>query len=661
MRFQIRSVVLWPRDSSLEPRVVSFQAGVLNVITGASKTGKSAIIPIVDYCLGSDRCAIPVETIRDATAWFGILVETKKGQLLLCRREPQAQRSTSDMFVLEGKAVSIPRTITSKNATTDAVKSLLDDLAGLTKLDFGSDSSGSSFKLRPSFRDLPAFIFQPQNIIANPDVFFFKADTYQHREKLKTIFPYVLNAITPELLGVQHELDVVRQELARKERELASLRQTSERWLADLHARAATARELGLIEKPLPPNATRDDLVELLRAVLQRPPTVTPTPASIDEAIKEVVSLQSEDAETATRLSALRRRYSEMEKLLDSSKTYQSALSIQRDRLALSTWLRGMATARGTCPLCESEIEHPDNHLEELCDALESIERESETAGGIPASFERELLRVKKEITGATERLAAIQIRRRAIESKSKDAQTQRFRSDAASRFLGSLEQALQTHDALATDGSLASEVAELRERQATLQQKISAAGINDRVRRALDNVALRAGLLLPDLDTERPKDPISLSISDLSISIQGSGRTDYLWEIGSGANWLSYHVACSLALQGFFIDSGASPVPSFLIYDQPSQVYFPTRLVTRKAPTPEELDPKLEDEDTVAVRKVFATIARVVDEMKGELQVIVLDHAGPDVWSGLKSVKLVEEWRGGTKLVPPSWLEKPS
>lgn len=48
--------------------------------------------------------------------------------------------------------------------------------------------------------------------------------------------------------------------------------------------------------------------------------------------------------------------------------------------------------------------------------------------------------------------------------------------------------------------------------------------------------------------------------------------RDDYLWEIGSGANWLAYHIATTLALQRFFLDSPHHPVPALLVYDQPSQ-----------------------------------------------------------------------------------------
>jgi hypothetical protein len=43
MYFQIRSVVLWCRDPSFEPRVVSFEPGMANVVMGGSRTGKSAI------------------------------------------------------------------------------------------------------------------------------------------------------------------------------------------------------------------------------------------------------------------------------------------------------------------------------------------------------------------------------------------------------------------------------------------------------------------------------------------------------------------------------------------------------------------------------------------------------------------------------------------
>ncbi len=91
------------------------------------------------------------------------------------------------MYVVDGDAVEIPQTTPTKNATVESVKGQLDLLAGLTSLDFEPNST-SGFKARPGFRDLMAFVFQPQNVVANPNTLFYKADSFEHREKLKVLF-----------------------------------------------------------------------------------------------------------------------------------------------------------------------------------------------------------------------------------------------------------------------------------------------------------------------------------------------------------------------------------------------------------------------------------------------------------------------------------------
>jgi hypothetical protein len=102
--------------------VVAFDTGVVNVVSGISRTGKSAIIPIIDYCLGADRCTVPVQTIRNACEWFGVIVETDEGDKLFARREPGELRSTGDMYVASGRNLQPPSSITGKNTTVDAVK-----------------------------------------------------------------------------------------------------------------------------------------------------------------------------------------------------------------------------------------------------------------------------------------------------------------------------------------------------------------------------------------------------------------------------------------------------------------------------------------------------------------------------------------------------------
>lgn len=657
MFFQIRAVVLWPRNPDFKPRRLRFDLGKVNVISGASRTGKSAVIPIIDYCLGSSTCSIPVNTIRKHCEWFGVIVATAQGDKLLARREPGAQRSTDDMFLMEAESIEdVPPRIV-KNTNAEAVKRLLDDLAGLSKLDFTGGDDSTGFDGRPSFRDLAAFTFQPQNIVANPDVLFFKTNTYEHREKLRKIFPYVLGAVTPSLMAKQFELGRMKSELRRKERELKEAQEVSARWLADLTAKFSEALELGLTPKP-EQQPTRGQMIELLEEVVARTDlTITVSTATISEALSELNGLEREEREVSRELTTLRHRLEEMNRMRVSGDQYETAISLQRGRLQLSTWITGHTDSDADCPMCGSHSASARNKLDVLSARLKEVEVEAGIDKEVPAAFDREMQRVTAEVGLTTERLRSVQIRKRALSGRSKEANERQFAAKKAERFVGNLESALDLHRRLGGDSGLTEEVGKLRERVQELETELRAQDVDSRKRRALTAVNGYAGRLLPSLDVENPDDPISLEISDLTIKVRGADRDDYLSEIGSGSNWLSYHLAMLLALHQFFLSQPNSPVPGFLVLDQPSQVYFPKNVVQR----PREEDEKelqLRDEDIDAVHKAFEVLGDVVLKAAGKFQVIVLDHASRNLWGDISGVVGLKEWRDGIKLVPMKWLQ---
>jgi hypothetical protein len=560
------------------------------------------------------------------------------------------------MFLLEAPTISdVPREI-AKNTNASNVRRLLDELAGLSNLDFSAGESQGGFDSRPSFRDLSSFIFQPQNVVANPEVLFFKTDRYEHREKLRKIFPYILGAITPALLAKQHELKQLQMELRRKERELKDAEQVSAQWVAELRAKVSEAREFGLLPALLEGQLTREQMISALEEVVQRTDVILAVSATtISEAVVELGGLESEESKVSFDLTSLRRRLAEMNRIRESASNYHEALRIQRDRLHLSEWIGQHRAGDEACPVCGGGMEPSDQKLDELRESLLRLEEEAGDTFEVPAADDREMQRVQADVTETSEKLKAIQIRKGALSQRSQEASKRQYQTKMVERFIGKLENALHLHRRLGEDGGLRVEVDQLREKYQALSEELRRENLEDRKRRSLRLVNANAARLMPLLDSERPEDPVSLEIDDLTVKVTGTNRDDYLSEIGSGSNWLSYHVAIALALQQYFLSLVHSPVPSFLILDQPSQVYFPKRLTVREEEIPEE--PQFRDEDIEAVRKVFTTIAHAVEVASGRLQVIVLDHAPRDVWSGIPNVVAFEEWRNGVKLVPAEWI----
>lgn len=95
--------------------------------------------------------------------------------------------------------------------------------------------------------------------------------------------------------------------------------------------------------------------------------------------------------------------------------------------------------------------------------------------------------------------------------------------------------------------------------------------------------------------------------------------------------------------------------MPNFVIFDQPSQVYFPQ---LRKKTDDEKID--IPDEDKLAVRKIFSAFSKYLQTTDYKVQIIVAEHADEDIWGGIRDIHLVERWRGtDSKLIPISWLKR--
>src|SRR5262245_23618396 len=131
MTMQILGVVVFSHDS--RHRILPLKAGQVNIITGASKTGKSALVDIVDYCFGAGECRVPEGPIRRSVSWFGLKLQLDSGQAFIARRCPSVRAASSeDCFVEVGNEVEIPDANELRQTTnTKGLSALLTSWAGI--------------------------------------------------------------------------------------------------------------------------------------------------------------------------------------------------------------------------------------------------------------------------------------------------------------------------------------------------------------------------------------------------------------------------------------------------------------------------------------------------------------------------------------------------
>ncbi|WP_310602250.1 DUF3732 domain-containing protein [Anaerosporobacter sp.] len=654
MQFQIEKLILWPKNEKFEYKVIDFNTNTVNVITGDSRTGKSAIIPIIDYCLASGDCYIPTQTIRKACSWFGVVVKLEKGRALFARKEPGLQKSTSEMMLIQDENIEIPNT-PEKNATCQSVKRFLDEYSKLSFIDTDEGYYGS----RPAFRDLMSFCFQPQNVVANANILFYKTDKTEHRNKLINIFPYVLGAITPEVLSARQELSDLQRQLKKKESDYEKLCQLTTRWEDEIKGWMSVAIELGLIEESSRNISFESQLKEMEELVRTNTEGKIIKSDSIFNSSQEIVKLRESENSIALELTKYKNRYIEMSQLTKSINEYRDALTIQIERLNITSWLDERAKKGHICPVCQQKCDD-DNHQRNLYfTRLKEAKNKKKQLEDVPAAFEREYDFVKGEIQRLTEELVSIQKRIKIEESRKKqeaDAENinpNRYTLDGISRFLGKIEYASETIASLEVDGELSEEINKLKIRINELKKVVDESVIKRKIDSAITRVSVKQMELIKSLDSERPNDPFKLDYKNLTVEVDSQdGRKDYLWEIGSGSNWLAYHISTILGLQSFFSTFQAS-VPNFVVFDQPSQVYFP------HLSDVDEIEVKnLKDVDKEAVKSIFSTMAKCISNTKGNMQIIVLEHADSSIYGELEEIHEVCVWQNGDKLIPLEWIE---
>jgi hypothetical protein len=663
MDFKIKKVILWPKKEALPRKEIELEVDKVNVIVGDSQTGKSAIIPIIDYCLASNKCTIPVGPIRKATAWFGVLVLIGETQLLLVRQEPGIHKSSSQMYFEEGKSIVIPNHIIESNRSADQVTNRLNQLCKLPSLDFAETISDKKpYESAASFKDFLAFCFQSQHIIANPYTLYHEADTIEHKLKLRVIFPLALGFVHANYLELQRRIAILSEQLKEKMGIMAEKTKIRDAWSAEIRGNYIRALELGILKDvPFPEETWK--LADFI-LYLQRIPELAKEmkfPVLSDgvssRVINYIAKLRQAENNILNDLEEKNYRLELLRTFKEGSSQYELAIANQQSRLEPinNGWLSAKISRNQLCPLCNSRDLVSKENLQKLIAAANSIGEKVMQINESKNILDREVTEIEKEILELEKQLNSTRVQLESLERQSDQIQHQRTTVKELFLYVGRIEQNLKNLAETNIDGHIAESISDLGRQIASLQGELTKAG-NQRNR---DTIIKRISQVIVFykriLKVEDAENPTEIDEKQLTLKIlSDDNREDYLWEIGSGSNWMGYHVSTLLALHEYFLElKNKNHIPSFIIFDQPSQAYFP--------------DSKKLDENQTGVRSsddlervnaIFLAFSKFLKRSKAKCQIIVLEHASKEYWGNVDEVKQVgdKRWVKGDALIPEEW-----
>lgn len=646
MSLQIAKVVLYSHEG--KTRELTFRAGALNILTGASKTGKSALIDIIDYCTGRGECYIAEGVIRRHVAWFAVLFQLGEAQVFVARRNPgPGERTSGDVYLERGGVVQPPSLAAlHKNITVEAMEKFLAAAIGISENEHRPPVGQTRAPLEANIRHALIFAFQDQGEIDSKTVLFHRQGDGFVAQAIRDTLPYFLGAIDEQRLLKQAQLDGARRQLRQLERQFRDAGDLDTDSFPRARALFEEAKQVGLIDERRTAS-TYDAVIAGLRDAARD--DILRDELLVGDGADALAALRTERQGLRSELEAVKAEIRSTRLFNSESTGYEREAKEQRARLSAVGLFRDDGQDGRHCPLCESRLATPVPTVRQVARSLRDINKQLEAVEAENPRVQLRLASLQREDEQIEERLRENQqlITSRVRENEILQAQQDSFILQA--RTVGKITQYLETSTRTQDGSALARAIEAARSRVALLEQELDVETVRERIETYLNIIGRYMTDYSGDLDLEHKGDQLRLDIKNLTVVADTFDGPVPLQRMGSGENWVGYHVLAHLALHKWFRQK-RRPVPAFLMLDQPSQAHYPP-----ERDADEGSLEALGDEDKAAVHKLFALVARVARELAPELQIILMDHA--DLKEPWFEDAVIERWRRGSKLIPEDWL----
>lgn len=614
----------------------------LNVITGKSSTGKSAILEIFDYCLGSGEDTIPVGKITERAETFFIALQFSRYFLVAARK-----KKSDRCFLMEVRSTDadhLLKLIEQPSAFFDIkyympladFKKALGRHFAITLENIDEDPyiklTGRRKSATPSIRSFSSFMLQHQNLVANKHAIFYRFDEKEKRDQAINHFKILMGLVDENYFDLQKEYELARYELKKIQTQIPKQAQRKEITIARYNRFLDEYKSLAGF--PLL-NVNGDDIYSKPKFFLK---LISEHLVKIDVLSNQIDVRRTElQRQRVDALVNKRKLQGQMRLLNDSlSSTIQFSQGMMETSLPVSTML-----SEAHCPVCDAKTSTPAVEASKIVNAIEWLNEELKLSSYARESFAEERRNIQNQIAKMDVLLRRIQDDIRPLDEEVEKLKTSRSVDEQALKTKLRLEIAIQ-EQLDKPESELSGQEKSWQKEIARLSGELALYNVENRLYTLAKNINIKMCEFGNSFDFEETYKPSNLCFDtetfDLWYQLDIKTRV-YLRSMGSGANWLYSHLALFMALHYQFaaLSESGCKIPPILFLDQPTQVYFPASIDDAEEFKPEELAKQAKretivDEDMKAVTNMFTQLAKFCVETgkaTGVIpQVIVSDHA---------------------------------
>lgn len=631
MNAYIKGLAIFKDETSAGKRFLELSEG-LNIITGHSKTGKSAILDIIDWCLGAKDCTIPKGTITSFASVYAILLSLNNRLLLLARKEGNIGKRFIHVREIDSQMdVSKLRYSDIKEDNFMPLNNALEEINKVIDLSINQENIPFEIEKgmpKADIRSALVFMFQSQDIISSNSRLFYYYPIQSH-------FPVLAGWYGVEYYMLLERLEFLKNKI--KQLETQNEKAQKENVKLEYNLRKSLSLYYALIGFSYNKDWSLKECINRANNLVDF------------ERIVPDNQLQKRQDEIGTELQKLeaqqiliRKQISKISTQLKYSSEYDSFLSKYEQRS------RTEFQSEYHCPICGKENEGLIVEAVEILNAEKWLKNELLQIPTHISKYQQELKQLKKEDGILLDQIKGLKneqsLNKKIIEKIEKQENLNEVKQLAKWRVSSDAEIYNDRH--ISFDEKHLNELISEHETNTEIKSTYHEVDKYDDAKKIIEDHLNR---VVEKLDFEHKPANLYFEIKPgkedsykLYHNSEGKERT-YLRQIGSASNALACHLGLFLSFLHYFCGEEKSKVPSILFLDQPSQVYFPSGT---------------DNTDLEKVGQIYKTMLDelfLIKENTGILpQIIVADHI-KDL--GEENVNLYDDyfkanWRDGEGLI---------